>query len=107
MNMKEYFDKMPLSTKIVAGILIGVILAFVIYTYQVPQQTSPGQTWEDRERQEQIDAANAKQESDKQLKELEEGSKKLQEDIDRDEQKRYQQQQLNELRAIREGLERR
>ncbi len=99
MKVKEYLGKISLSTKILGAIIIGsFLLLLVLNAYQNRQQTLANQAVEATERQEQINAAKAQQES-------EERQKKIQEMIDRMEQERLQRQTLNELRGIRDSLE--
>lgn len=68
MEIKEIFDKIPLSTKILGAILIGIVLIFVIYTSQNHQQPTASQTFEAIEKQDKIKADKSQKEYEKSVK---------------------------------------
>jgi len=68
MNIKEYLDKIPLSTKILGAILIGIVLIFVVYASRNYQQPTASQVFEAIERQDKIKADNAQKEYEKSVK---------------------------------------
>jgi amino acid permease len=100
MEIKEYFDKIPTSTKIVGAILIGVIVIFLIYFFS--QQKVQTNAWKNYTQQQEIDAAKAKRQ-----KENDEFMRNSLENVRKMEQEQRERQILNELDEINQKLDRR
>lgn len=105
MEIKEYFDKIPLSTKIVGAILIGVIAIFIFYVFlredpNIAKQRALGVWWENHERQ-------TKQEAENAHKEVQQKDQEMLQMLDKWEKEDLEKRKVKALEGIKDNLDRR